>query len=380
MSEETLFELPEAKEFQAPAPTRPEEARLLRPCREQVEWTPRALEAAIPPDHPARAIWALLERLDLSAFYAAIKAVLGRPGHPATDPQVLLALWLYATAEGVGSARQLARLCEEHDAYRWLRGGVPTNYHTLSDFRVGHQAALDGLLTEILASMMAEGLVSLRHVAQDGMRTRAWAGAGSFRRKDSLGRCLAEARQQVEQLAKEREHPDPGVSRREQAARERAAREREERVAEALRRLPSIKAAKERQGKTLAKSKRGKVSEPRVSTTDAEATVMKMPDGGFRPAYNLEVATDVDSQVIVEVGVVTKGSDGGQALPVVEHLQQRAGESPEAYLIDGGFATREDITALARQGIVVYAPTRPPRTTTSGRRQGEPRPDILSRH
>jgi transposase len=375
VSEETLFELPEAREPQAPAPTRPEEARLLRPCREQVEWTPRALEAAIPPDHPARAVWAMLERLDLSAFYAAIKAVLGRPGHPTTDPQVLLALWLYATAEGVGSARQLARLCEEHDAYRWLRGGVPTNYHTLSDFRVAHQAALDGLLTEILASMMTEGLVSLRHVAQDGMRTRAWAGAGSFRRKDTLERCLAEAQQQVEQLAKEREHPDPGVSRREQAARERAAREREERVAEALRRLPSIKAAKERQGKTLAKSKRGKVSEPRVSTTDAEATVMKMPDGGFRPAYNLEVATDVDSQVIVEVGVVTKGSDGGQALPVVEHLQQRAGESPEAYLIDGGFATREDITALERQGIVVYAPTRPPRTTTSGRRQGEPRPD-----
>jgi transposase len=370
VSEETLFELPEARERQAPVPTRPEEARLLRPCREQVEWTPRALEAAIPPDHPARAIWAMLERLDLSAFYASIKAVLGRPGHPTTDPQVLLALWLYATAEGVGSARQLARLCEEHDAYRWLRGGVPTNYHTLSDFRIAHQAALDGLLSEILASMMTEGLVSLRHVAQDGMRTRAWAGAGSFRRKDTLERCLAEARQQVEQLAREREQPDPGVSRREQAA-----REREERVEQALRRLPSIKAAKERQGKTLAKSKRGKVSAPRVSTTDAEATVMKMPDGGFRPAYNLEVATAVDSQVIVEVGVVTRGSDGGQALPVVEHLQQRAGESPEAYLIDGGFATREDITALEGQGIVVYAPTRPPRTTTSGRTQSEPRPD-----
>jgi hypothetical protein len=223
--------------------------------------------------------------------------------------------------------------------------------------------------------MMVDGLVTLRHVAQDGMRTRACAGAGSFRRREGLEQCLEQAREQVEHLAKERERPDSGASRREQSARERAAREREERVEDALRRLPAIKAVKERQRKVLAKDKRAKVTEPRTSTTDPEVQVMKMPDGGFRPAYNLEVATDVDSQVIVEVGVVTTGSDGGQALPVVEQLQRRAGESPTAYLMDGGFATRDDITALERQGIVVYAPSRLPRTTTSGRTQAEPRPD-----
>ena len=378
MADETLFEMPEARARECVAPTRPEEARLQRACREQVEWVARDLEGTISQEHPARAIWAMLERLDLTAFYASIRAVLGHPGHPATDPQVLLALWLYATAEGVGSARQLARLCEEHDAYRWLRGGVPTNYHTLSDFRVAHQEALDGLLTEVLASMLAGGLVTLRHVAQDGMRTRASAGAGSFRRKDTLERCLAEARQQVERLAREREHPDPGVSRREQAARERVAREREQRVAEALRRLPALKAVKERQSRVLTKERRGKVTEPRVSTTDSEAKVMKMPDGGFRPAYNLQVATDVDSQVIVGVGVVTTGSDGGQALPVAEQVRRRAGAPPQAYLMDGGFATRGDITALESQGIAVYAPSRPPRTTTSGRTQAEPRPDDSS--
>ena len=375
MADGTLFEIPESRVSESGAPTRPEEARLLRPCREQVEWAPRSLEATIPQDHSARAIWAVLEKVDLSAFYASIKAVLGRPGHPTTDPQVLLALWLYATAEGVGSARQLARLCEEHDAYRWLRGGLPMNYHTLSDFRAAHQEALDSLLTEVLASMMAEGLVTLRHVAQDGMRTRASAGAGSFRRQDTLLRCLAEARQQVERLAEEREHPDPGVSRREQAARERAAREREARVEEALRRLPTLKAVKERQSKVLTKERREKVTEPRVSTTDPEAQVMKMPDGGFRPAFNLEVASDVDSQVIVGVGVVTKGSDGGQALPVAEQVEERAGVLPQAYLMDGGFASRDDITALEQKGIVVYAPTRPPRTTTSGRTEADPRPN-----
>lgn len=375
MSKATLFEMPEPQAPKPAPPTRPEEARVLRPIRCQLEWAPRSLEAMLPQDHPARAIWALLERLELSAFYASIKAVLGHPGHPTTDPQVLLALWLYATAEGVGSARQLGRLCEEHDAYRWLRGGVPINYHMLSDFRVVNQRALDDLLTEILASMMVDGLLTLRHVAQDGMRTRASAGASSFRRKERLEQCLAEAREQVKRLAEQREHPDPGVNRREQAAQERAARERQNRVEEALRRLPEIKAAKERQGKTLAKEKRAKVSEPRVSTTDPEARVMKMPDGGFRPAYNLEFATDVDSQVIVGVGVVTKGSDKGEAAPMVEQIDERTDRSPEAYLMDGDFATREDITRLERKGITVYAPTRSPRTESSGRTKADPRPD-----
>ena len=375
MAAETLFELPE-REVPAPRqPTRAEAARLLRADRHQLVWMPRDLDAAIPEDHPVRAIWAMLERLDLSAFYGSIKAVLGRPGHPTTDPQVLLALWLYATTEGVGSARQLDRLCEEHDAYRWLRGGVPINYHMLADFRVAHQRALEELLTELVAAMMVEGLVTLRHVAQDGMRTRAWAGESAFRRQEGLEHCLAQARAQVERLAAEREHPDAGVSRREQAARERAARERQQRVEEALRRLPAIRAAKERQGKTLAKEKRARVTAPRVSTTDPEARVMKMPDGGFRPAYNLEVATDVDSQVIVGVGVVTHGSDGGQAVPMVRQIQGRTGASPTAYLMDGGFATRDDITALEHDGITVYAPTRSPRTTTSGRTRAEARPD-----
>ena len=375
MSENTLFEMPDAQVPESAARTRAAEARVLRPVRNQIEWAARDLDSAIPPEHPARAIWAVLERLDLSAFYTSIRSVLGHAGHPATDPQVLLGLWLLAITEGVGSARQLERLCQEHDAYRWLRGGVPINYHMLSDFRVNHQQALDALLTELLASMMSEGLVKLRHVAQDGMRTRASAGAGSFRRKERLEECLREAQQQIERLAQEREHPDPGVNRRKQAAQQRAARERERRIEEAIHRLPQVAAAKERQRRTRAKAERERVSEPRVSTTDCEAKVMKMPDGGFRPAYNLQFATDVDSQVITAVSVVTEGSDGGQAAPLEEQTHRRAARSPEGYLMDGGFATREDITTLGRRGIVVYAPTREPRTRTSGRKRADPRRD-----
>ena len=228
MSEDTLFELPAAEAGPPGSPTQPEQARVVRPVREQLQWVARDLEASVAQDHPARAIWGLLEELDLSAFYGSIKAVVERPGRPTTDPQVLLALWLLATVDGVGSARRLALLCEEHDAYRWVCGGVPINYHMLSDFRVAHRAALDELLTQIVASLMAADAVTLERVAQDGMRVRASAGASSFRRQQGLDAYLKEAQAQVERLASEREHPDPGVSKRQQSARERAARERVE--------------------------------------------------------------------------------------------------------------------------------------------------------
>ncbi|MEK6876923.1 MAG: IS1182 family transposase, partial [Nanoarchaeota archaeon] len=338
MSELTLFELPEPQAPVPAGPPRPEEARVLRPARQQIQWALRDLEAAVCQDHPARAIWGLLENLDLSAFYGSIKAVLDRPGRPTTDPQVLLALWLLATVEGIGSARRLARLCKEHDAYRWLCGGVPINYHMLSDFRVSHQGALDNLLTQIVASLMAAGAVTLERVAQDGMRVRASAGASSFRRQERLKECLKLARAQVERLAYEREHPDPAVSLREQRARERAARERVERVERALEYLPQAQAAKERQQETKALADRAKVTAPRTSTTDPEARVMKMPDSGFRPAYNVELATDRAGGVILGVAVTGEGTDAGQALPMEEQVVKRTGQHPGAYLMDGGFA------------------------------------------
>lgn len=368
MTEETLFPLPEPQDSPPAPPTQPEEARVLRPVRNQGEMIVRDLDSLVADDHPARAIWGLLQKLDLSAFYGSIKAVLDRPGRPTTDPQVLLALWLLGTVEGVGSARKLARLCQEHDAYRWLCGGVPINYHMLSDFRVAHQDALDGLLAQIVASLLAVGAVTLERVAQDGMRVRASAGAASFRRKERLETYLETAREQVERLKEEREHPDPGVSQREQAARQRAAREREERVERALELLPQAQAAKERQERTLATPKKAKVTQPRVSTTDPQARVMKMPDGGFRPAYNVELATDKASGIIVGVGVTTEGTDAGQAAPMEEQVEQRTGQHPQDYLMDGGFATREDITTLEQRGVTVYAPVKLPRNKPEAER------------
>lgn len=363
--ERTVTEAPQFPNMPDPEPQAPpvaplrQDLRVLHPERDQMEWVVRHLDATLPGNHPARVIWRFLERLDLSDFYTKIRAVGDGPGRSATDPQLLLALWLLASVEDVGSARKLATLCEEHDAYRWMRGGVPVNYHMLSDFRVAHREELDDLLTQILAAMMVEDLVELRRVAQDGMRVRAAAGASSFRRKKSLERCQQEAREQIDRLARQREAPDPGVTRREQVARERAAREREERVTKALGHLPALQAIKDRQKRTKGKEAK-KVTEARVSTTDPEARVLKMPDGGFRPAYNVQLATDAASGVIVGASVINT-ADEGQAVPMEAQVAQRGGRHPEDYLVDGGFATRKDITTLEKRDVRVYAPVRPVR-------------------
>ena len=170
-------------------------------------------EALLPPEHAARLVWRFVEGLDLSAFYAVIRAREGRAGRPAIDPKILVALWLYATMDGVGSAREVDRLCERHDAYRWLRGGVSVNYHTLSDFRVAHQDALDDLLTQSIATLRYRGIVTLARVAQDGTKVRGSAGAGSFRREATLEACLREARQQVERTAKQTDAAVPAPAR-----------------------------------------------------------------------------------------------------------------------------------------------------------------------
>jgi len=319
--------------------------------RRQLFWQSRDLETLLTPDHRARAIWNFVGKLDLQRFYAGIKARGSEPGQPAIDPKILLVLWLYATSEAVGSARELARLCEAHDAYRWICGGVSVNYHTLSDFRVDHGKALDELMTQVLAVLMHQGLVHLNRVAHDGMRVRASAGAGSFRREKTLHKCLEAARAQVEAVKKAAEQPDGQKSARERAAQERAARDREERLTRALAELPKVQATKKDKDKP----------EARVSTTDPEARVMKMPDGGFRPAYNVQLATDTESRVIVGVRVTNSGSDQGQMEPMLDEIHRRTGSNPAEHLVDGGFTKLESITKASEAGTTVYTPVAKPR-------------------
>jgi len=354
MAGDELFEgLPEQAKPQADA-ARHGAPRLREPERDQIELRAVDIESLIGEGHPVRVIWAYVTGLDLSELEDRIKARGDRPGHPAISPRLLLALWLYATSEGVGSARALERLCNSHDVYRWLCGGVSVNYHTLADFRVGCADLIDRLLTDHLAALANAGLVDLDTLAQDGVRIRASAGAASFRREATLDRHLATAQAVVDELKREVEaHSDAG-NQRIKAARERAARERSERLKAAQTALGEIKRQRQEREQTHRNGKPPK--EPRASTTDAQARVMKMPDGGFRPAYNVQVASAAGAQIVVAVEVCNTGSDRGLMRGMLERLRARSGHFPGRHLADGGFCSAKDIDWAHGEGIEVYCP------------------------
>jgi len=325
--------------------------RVKCPQRDQVEYRACCWNDLLPEDHQARIVWDYVMGLDLSSLYERIKAVQRRPGQSAIDPRILFALWLYATLRGIGSARELARRCDPRlgeVAFQWICGGVSVNYHTLADFRTEHVELLDQTLTNSVGVLRNEGLVTLDRVAQDGMKVRASAGASSFRRRKTLEEHLAEAKAQIEALKQELEADPAAASRRQQAARERAARERAERLAKALEELEEVEG----------KKKPSEQEKARASSTDPEARTMKMGDGGFRPAYNVQLATDTASQIITGVDVSNSGGDQGKLAPMVEQHDERYEKPPNEALVDGGFVKKEDITQVSPpQGkTTVYAP------------------------
>jgi transposase len=355
MSRETLFgDLPEVEPATQEWPGQP---RLREPVRDQVELRAVDLEALLPAEHPARVIWAYVQRLDLSALEETVRARAHGPGQAPVSPRLQLALWLFATSQGVGSARALARLCESHDAFRWLCGGVSVNYHSLSEFRTAHPELLERLLVEHVASLSVAGVIELDEVVQDGVRVRAAAGASSFRRKKKLYKELKKARRLVEHLQQESDDDPDASNKRIKAAQDRAARDREARVAAALAQLAEIEAHRARRGRENRNNRKkgSKRSEPRASTTDPQARVMKMADGGFRPAYNCQVASVAGGQIAIAVEATNVGSDRGLMRPMQERLAGFYGRA-KRYLVDGGFNKNEDIEWAAAEGIKVYAP------------------------
>jgi transposase len=352
-------------------------ARVMSPQRNQVELRPVDLESLLAHDHAARTVWAFVQALDLAPLYTRIKSVAGRGGAPAIDPAILVALWLWATIDGVGSAREIDRLCERDDAYRWICGGVGVNYHSLADFRTAHEAWLDAQLTGSITSLLDRRLITLNAVAQDGLRVRAHAKASSFRRREKLAELRAQAEAQVRTLKRELTEDAGASARRKQAAIERAAREREQRLAAALATMDKL------QRKPLPEAKKPKPSkrrgrsgddepgsptataakpepEPRVSTTDPEARVMKMADGGFRPAFNAQLAVDAQTQLIAAVAITNSGSDMSQMSPMHSNIQQRYAVTPDHWLADGGFTKLQAIDELTARGTQPVLP--PPRS------------------
>jgi transposase len=333
-------------------------AKIIRPDRSQLHWDYIDVEALLPTDHRARLVWIFVKSLDLTELYAAIRSQEGEAGRPSADPAVLLALWLYATIEGIGSARELARLVKRDIAYRWIAGGVPVNYHNLADFRVDHIAVLDRLLTESVTAMIDQGLVSLDEIAVDGTKVRANASRESFKTGTKLMQIEAGVTGRIAQLKSE-VHADPAASsRRRQAAQRRAAQDVKERAERALKALEQIKAEKAERAKRHAKDE-AKKSEAKASMTDAEARIMRFPDGAVRPAYNAQIAVAPREGVIVAVEMTDRRNDSGLAVPMVDDIVRRYGQAPGKLLIDTLYATVEDIAALAAdvaRPVTVYAP------------------------
>lgn len=339
-------------------------ARVVEVNRGQMRLVPMDLESLLPADHQARAVWTFVERLDLGEFYERIRSREGKAGRPATDPQIYLALWIYATVDGVGSAREIERLCQYHLAYQWICGGVNVNHHSLSDFRNEATDLLNDLLTQSVTILVSKGLVELRRVAQDGMKVRAWAGASSFRTRVGLNKLQKIAREQVETLAKEIKDDPGAATKREEAARKKAADDRAERIDRALAEMAEAERRK--------RSKNGKKKkDARTSTTDPSARVMKMADGGFRPAYNVHLVSDTGSKVIIAVDVDNIGTDTHTMVPLAEQIEQRYGARPQEWLADGGCNSLKNIDKMDDRDCKVFAPLKKRR---SGRNPEEIRP------
>lgn len=321
--------------------------RIEEPQRAQGAMVFEYPEDALEPSHPARVLWDVLGKMDLKAFSKGCVAVEGAAGRALKSPRMLLALWLYALSQAVGSEREIARLVHSDLAYRWIAGNVDISHQKLSQFRVGHGAALSELMTNILATLMHKGLLSLAVVAQDGTRTRAAASSPSFRTYGSLLQCREQAKLHIKAVLAAAD--DPEYTRAQHAARAKAARDYQERVEAAIATVTELQSHRSPSD-----------SSARASTTDACARMMKMGDGGFRPAYNVQYAVAGSAmggpRTIVGVNVTNVGSDLGSMAPMVEQIEARTGQRPGALLADGGHVKAEDISATRSLGVDVLVP------------------------
>lgn len=326
--------------------------RLQMVDRTQLLLRPVVVEELIPRDHPARAIWEFVGRLNLTAYTTQVRSLEGAPGRPAWDPRLLVSLWIYSYSRGVSSARAIERLCAHDPAYQWLTGMESISAHTISDFRVDHGEALRDLFVQVLALLGAEGLITLDRVMQDGTRIRASAASGGFRTKSRVDECLAQARATVEALEAVSEEE---ASRQQQRAQERAVREQRDRLEAALKEFDKLAAAKSRVD--------------RVSTTDPDARVMRQADGGSAPSYNVQVVTDAAHGLIVDIEATQAGSDQRQLSPAMDRVEQSLQQTPRQVVVDGGYISSDNIVAMAARGIDLLGPDPSDDLTTANRQK-----------
>ena len=354
--------------------------RLRKAERLQLSMEPHCIDDLVGGLHRVRTVMAVVEKLEVSGFCERIRAREGQAGRDATDPRLLVGLWLYGCTRGIGSARELARRCEESAPFRWLCGGVTLNHRLLSDFRIDHSDALEELFTQVIATLVDKKLVRVSRISQDGVRVRVSAGSSSFRREERLQQLLEQARQQVMELRKQLDSPaaSAAMTARQKAARKRAAESRQQRLEQAIAQLPELKQKQAEAAQRAGKGKCGdqiRAKQPRVSTTDAATRVMKMANGGYSPGVNVQLATDTQSRAILGVEVSNEGSDSaGLSEPMRQQVEKRTGSKVEQHLVDGGYLRTEDIVQAHQQGVELFVPSKPARNPQNRGRELEPKP------
>ena len=336
---------------------RPAGLRLETAVRTQIEFQQSSLDDLLAADHRARQVWDYVEELDLSLLYGRVQTTVSSSGRPAIDPAILMSLWLYATLEGVGSARLLDRLCKTDLAYLWLLGGVGVNYHTLSDFRSSAGTVLDELLSQSLTGLIASGSVDVRTLAVDGMKLQSLASGRSFRSAGRLAELHRAAVETVRKLRAEIDEDPAASERRIKARRLAAAEDRARRLEKARKAHAKIE---QRRGEGAAEQRRKeerKDHKPaRASSSDPQARIMKMGDGSFRPAYNVQIKTTGEGAHIVGVSVTDRGTDYGLLTAALDEVGRRYDTKPERVLADGGYYSKADIEALHARKVELFCP------------------------
>ena len=313
--------------------------------REQMVMRVVDVEQLVEQDHPVRAIWEFVGRLDLSSFCEQIRAVEGERGRPTHHPRLMICLWVYAYSRGVSSAREIARLCEYEPGCQWLTGMKVVNHHSLSDFRVDHGKALEKLFAEILGVLTLEGLIDLERVMHDGTKIKACASKGTFRGEKRVEEHLEIARRHVEEM---KAQSDEDMKGRVAKARQRAKREKQERLESAVEEFKKIRASRS--------EGRKKKEEIRVSEIEPEARNMKYKDGGYAPSYNAQVSADRLGGMIVGVGLSQSPTDYDELLGSVDRVEHNTGKLPVQVVADGGYTSGNNIHGMRERGVDFIAP------------------------
>jgi transposase len=325
--------------------------KLNGPIRHQLEMHLNTLDMLLPRDHKARDIWEFVDKMDTSPCFVNVKTFFGHVGRSATSPKILFALWLYSILDGNTSARKLEELCKNHNVYKWLAGSAPINRTMLAEFRSLDPMNFEDLLTSCLAVMLQAGLITDTDFAQDGTRIKANAGFNSYRREDSLQKLKEEIKEYLKQLEIENTACTNALEKRAKAKEARIATERLNRVEDALKSLEKARVSREENGiKNREVPTEEELKNVRASTTDPDARKMKMGEGGYRLAYNVQFATGLDSRVIFGVDVVTT-ADQGTAPRMMSMVHSRLRKldmsPPENWIGDAAYSAKADVNEIA---------------------------------